>query len=562
MKFPSDEEVLQEFRNRPDAVPSSEFLHTLEGKLVAFEASQRKQRKVWRATVRLSLSVAVLVGVFLLAPSVTKLIMNPASLFPNQSEAPLVVEGQKVRVEDLSPAAKQTLDKLLELVPELKKMKTEAYGEKGGIYAISFKQMEQEKELLFATVEVVAASGKMKSFDKMKVTNEEAGMPTEQQAKQVSAAFLQELLGAEFARYQASQTGSEDWQAVTYTRYENGFPVFSDRYVVGVSGNEVSYVNTFEGVPLRLPAESFSKPDSIMSEAEVLAKVASLMELGYFAVDRATGKPSLRYSLESTGYLHAETGKEVWGEASNKSKYSDPIPVTPGGRKITVLTMQEVAKAMSEEFQVNMNGFALAGKEQTSTEMMGEQQTIFEEQGKKGRILVYTNNQKIRGFQIRHGFEKAGAGQRSTQPENAWLSYAEARDRAIQFLQPYLDRGVTALKIDESEISMPYESAYSFNFFALHDGVVVHDQNYLVNVDSQTGEIVNFMDYYTSQAAPFPDVNTAIAKEAAAQAFLQSHPAVLGYVLPVENGKMTEKPLLVYSLDVQSFFMLDAVSGK
>ncbi|MBW5470949.1 hypothetical protein GPJ61_24345 [Brevibacillus formosus] len=559
MKFPNDEEVLQEFRNRPDAVPRSEFLHTLERKLIEVDEQHRSRSKTRRTTIRLGLSTAVLLAVFLLAPIFTRLITNPESIMTTQPEAPLVLKGQQLKLAEVSPAAKQTLEKLFNLVPELKTMEPKVIGKEDGIYEIVFYQKGQGKEQRYASVEMMAATGKISSYENEKAMNEEAPSPTEAQAKQMSAVFLQALLGDEFKQYQASQTSGDDWDAVTYMRYANGLPVFTDRYVVGVNSNGVKYINTFEAAPLQISSESFAEPDAVLTEEEIIEKVASLMELTYFASSRNTGKPSLTYSLQTTGYMNAVTGEEVWGEASHKSRYSDPIPVTPGGKKVTVQTEEEVAKAVAEQFQVKLDEFILTGGEK---KMKGEQMTTYKAKDGLGRVIVYSNNGVITGFQVRRGTETASSTQHQNHPVNAQLSYDEAKEKAVQFLQPYLDSRVEELKIDKTEISMPSATAYSFTFYALHNGVIVADQNYLVNVDGQTGEIVNFMDYFTSPTEPFPELDKVISREDAAKRFLQSHPAELGYVLPVVNENLQQKPLLVYTLDTISGFMLDAVTGK
>ncbi|MCC8438477.1 hypothetical protein HP567_028470 [Brevibacillus sp. M2.1A] len=174
----------------------------------------------------------------------------------------------------------------------------------------------------------------------------------------------------------------------------------------------------------------------------------------------------------------------------------------------------------------------------------------------------YSNNGVITGFQVRRGTETARSTQHQNNPVNAQLSYEEAKEKAVQFLQPYLDSRVKELKTDETEMSMPSATAYSFTFYVLHNGVIVADQQYLVNVDGQTGEIVNFMDYFTSPTESFPELDTVISRKEAAKQFLQSHPVELGYVLPIADGKPQQKPLLVYTVDTISGFRLDAVTGK
>ncbi|MED1801391.1 YcdB/YcdC domain-containing protein [Brevibacillus porteri] len=561
MKFPSDEEVLQEFRNRPDAVPRSEFLHTLERKLVEVEQQHRSRSKMRRTTIRLGLSAAVLLAVFFLAPIFTRLITHPESIMTTKPEAPLVLKGQQLKLAEVSPAVKQTLEKLFNLVPELKTMEPKVIGKEDGVYEIVFYQKEQGKEQRYVSVEMVAATGKISNYENEKAMNEEAPSPTEEEAKQMSAAFLQALLGDEFKQYQVSQNANNDWSSVAYTRYENGLPVFLDRYYVGVNSKGVTYVNTPEGAQPPVSSEAFPKPGTFLSEEEVIAKVASLIELTY-SLEKDTGKPLLTYSLETTGYFHAETGEDVESVSSHTSRYSDVISVKPGGKKLAARDADEVAKVMAEEFGIDMNGVSFEADERILPDKKGVEGTLYKSSGGTEKIMVYTNNKELTGFQIRGKIETASSTQHDNKPANAKLTYEEAKEKAVQFLEPYLDSSVKELKIDESQIMMPTSTAYSFSFFALHDGVVVTDQNYLVNVDGQTGQIVNFMDNFMKPIGPFPDLDTAISREEAVKQFLQSHPVELGYILPVEKETLQLRPLPVYSVDTRAYFLLDAISGK
>ncbi|TKI58736.1 hypothetical protein E8L90_26915 [Brevibacillus antibioticus] len=469
-------------------------------------------------------------------------------------------QGQEAK---LSSAAEKTLQTLYAIQPELKNTDKKITGLKNGVYELRFdKGIAPGKMELYAMVGLDATTGALHRYENEQEMQKQNNQPSEAVAKQKSAAFLQKLLGDDFKKYKATQTTKGEWDAVTYTRHEHGVPVFTDRYVVGVNNTSVMYVNTFEGAPLRADSSLFAKPGKVMSKEEVTGKIASLMELTYSAHKKETGKPALKYSLESTGYLDAVTGEEFESASSLKSRYSDVIAVKPGGKKLTVSNADEAVKVLTEQFQIKMDGIELERDAHTPAEMKGEGETIYRSKGRDGRITVYTNNNEVTGFQVRGKVEMGNAIQHGNKLANAQLSYEQAKEKAMQFLQPYLDVSVKELKIDQTKIMMPSATAYSFSFYALHDGVVVTDQQYLVNVDGQTGEIVNFMDYFTKPTAPFPDKKTAISKEAAAKQFLKDRPAVLGYMFPVQNEKVQAKPSLVYSIDTVSYFLLDAVTGK
>ncbi|MGK5510276.1 YcdB/YcdC domain-containing protein [Brevibacillus formosus] len=469
-------------------------------------------------------------------------------------------QGQQVK---LPPAAEQTLQTLYAIQPELKSMDMKIDGPNNGVYELRFdKRMAPGKMELYAMVGLDATTGALHSYENEQEMQKQNNQPSEAVAKQKTAAFLQKLLGDDFKKYKATQTRKGKWDAVTYTRHEHGVPVFTDRYVVGVNSTSVMYVNTFEGAPLRAASSLFAEPGKVMSKDEVTGKVAALMELTYNARKKETGKPALKYSLESTGYLNAATGEEIESASSRKSRYSETIAVQPGGKKFTASNADEAARVLTEEFQIKMDGITLETDTHTPAEMKGEGETIYRSKGRDGKITVYTTNNEVTGFQVRGKIESASAKQHNNKPANAQLTYEEAKEKAVQFLQPYLDSSVKEMKIDKIKIAMSSATTYSFSFYALYDGVIVTDQHYLVNVDGQTGEIVNFMDSFTKPTAPFPDKKTAISKEAAAKQFLKDRPAVLGYIFPVQNDKVQAMPTLVYSIDAVSYFSLDAVTGK
>ncbi|AKF92787.1 YcdB/YcdC domain-containing protein [Brevibacillus laterosporus] len=562
MRFPSDEELLQEFRNKPDAQPRAEFIHSLERTLLAEGSKQRKRQKIRRLTIRMGISAVFLFAILWVSTPFIQTIINHVMEVTKPTAIPLVTKNQKLKLEDISTPSKQTLDKLFILVPKLKDLDAKVYGKEDGIYEITFYQKINGKERLYASVELYAETGGLLGYENDMLNREQTDPPSEEVAKQQSAAFLQVLLGKDFKKYKASKTSKDNsWDAVTYTRYENEMPVFLDRYVVGVNAKGVTYVNAGDTAPLRASSTVFHKPEKILSKEEITKEVASHMELSY-RIDPASRKPRLVYSLESTGYLDAGTGKEVQGVDSNKTTYSDPIAVTPGGKRVTAKNPEEVAKALADHFHVDVQGAAFTVDTRTPADMKSANETIYESKSGGKRITVYVHDNIIAGFQIRNKVELASEAQHNNQPKNAKISYREAQEKAVQYLQPYLDQSVKALKIDRNQVRMANSTAYSFVFLPVHDGVPVTNQTYLVNVDGQTGEIVNFMDGFDKLHAPFPDKKLAISKEAAAEAFLKQYPVQLGYLFPMENNKLLAKPLLVYSLEMIFSSSLDGQTGK
>ncbi|MDN9011773.1 YcdB/YcdC domain-containing protein [Brevibacillus laterosporus] len=561
MRFPSDEELLQEFRNKPDAQPRAEFMHSLERALLAEGSKQHKRQKIRRLTIRMGISAVFLFAILWVTTPFIQTIINHEMEVTKPTAIPLVTKNQKLKLEDISTPSKKTLAKILSLVPELKELEADVYGKEDGVYEITFDQKVNGKERVYASVELHAGTGRLLGFDCDTPSGEQTDSTSEEVARQKSAAFLQELIGDELARYKVGPISNNDWTSVRYDRYVNNIPVINDYYVVGVNkyGN-VTYVNVGKATLNNIGDEGFPAPAQAIPKEEIEKNLTPFMELFYEVDPKKARESKLYYSPNFSSYLDALTGREVEDELQRTKDYYSPIiDVTPGGRQIVAKSSEQVAKVLTEEFHIDVQGMTFTVTQETTD---SPQKTYHARLNEKN-IEVYTVNDLLSGFQVRKEIEVLNEIQHDNTPANARITVQEAEKKAITFLQPYLNQQVKQLKIKRGEYFMTSKYAYSFSFYVIHDGIPAIDQQYLVNVDGRTGEIVNFMDYFSEPLTKLPNKREAVSKEAVAKEYLTYNPLVLHYLFPTKNGQMASRPMLVYMPnDVFAGRWIDAFSGK
>lgn len=143
------------------------------------------------------------------------------------------------------------------------------------------------------------------------------------------------------------------------------------------------------------------------------------------------------------------------------------------------------------------------------------------------------------------------------------LTIAELQERAILFLEPYLDSRVKTVRMQEQVYVMGRQ--VELKFVREINGVMVPDQYYKVTIDGQTGEIIGVKLTFPHEQESFADVAKVISPEEAAQVYLQHHPLSPRYVFPLDNNynRIQEQPVLVYSAEIlKSNGDVDAITGE
>lgn len=119
--------------------------------------------------------------------------------------------------------------------------------------------------------------------------------------------------------------------------------------------------------------------------------------------------------------------------------------------------------------------------------------------------------------------------------------------------QPVYDTGSTA-------------PSYTFRWQRIHGGIPVTQDQAMIEIDKQTGQLSNYQLNWT--AAEFPDTKQAVAPEKASKAFTDAGMFELQYfidpgIIPLNTAERKEKPAqLVYRLIHKSGGVIDALTGQ
>ncbi|ABO49137.1 hypothetical protein Dred_0595 [Desulforamulus reducens MI-1] len=167
----------------------------------------------------------------------------------------------------------------------------------------------------------------------------------------------------------------------------------------------------------------------------------------------------------------------------------------------------------------------------------------------------------------------------SSQGKEVKISLVDARLRAQQFIQKYLQKGQTEVQIvvypsysemapdwvDKSKLTkeeMP-DARISFQFYPLHQGIPVRDSNYSVVIDQTNGKVVQFSLQAMDPSVTLPDAQRVVAAEAAKQEYLKNNPLQLAYIWPEWHEQKGPAPYLVYMPYISvGWSYIDALIGK
>ncbi|NTU33336.1 hypothetical protein HPY27_24585 [Brevibacillus sp. HB1.1] len=564
MNTPNDEQFFAALPQSKDAEPRSEFVEALEAKLV-----QRARKKMNRPN-RVGIKLATwTVSAATVAAAVWMLGVTPElftqSRFESQAQlVPRSFLSTEIKEGELSQAAIRTLEKLYEKYPPFREAEKSVYVTKAPreVYNIDFRTFsnkERTEVSLYARAKLDAKSGALLGFDAEKIPGQEKieGAPSKERTEQQAKAFMESFLGKNMEQYRFepldTQEGADavSHAAVRLQRYVNDVQVEGDSYVIGMNDvGQIGYINSGDTTGINLDIGQFQAIDELPSPKKAESGLAEVMQLTYQRVGKKDVDYVLRYEENFSGYLDAQTGKEVkttlWGGES----FSDSIAVKPGGKKAMAASAKEAAAAM-EFFGQKVEGYPFTGSN-VPAYMMGDNEREYV--AKKGqRIMQLTTvDSRATAFKISYPELKEG---------DTTLTVAELQERAIFFLEPYLDTRVKSVRMQEQIYVMGRQ--VELNFFREVNGVLVRDQYYKVMLDGQTGEIIGARLTFPHEQDAFPDASKVISAEEAAQVYLQHKRLSPRYLFPLENNRIQEQPVLVYSAEIlKSNGDVDAITGE
>ncbi|HOV80485.1 MAG TPA: hypothetical protein PK728_10345 [Bacillota bacterium] len=529
--------------------------------------------------------------------------------------------GQNVEKVELNEKQRQALEKIYQIVPELKELSLESVhdgGEGTWKVALSNRAGETEPGIMHAHASL--------AFDKdtnelisLHVQNPDwasIDLPSPGLAREKAAEFARRVLGDRIKDYQMSDRmgyggastrddkGNEiTWASasVQFERLINGIPFLSSGFRVNVdaAGHVTGYYaegyhEKDDGLMDADPA-LFPDPSRAVAKEEAEKVFAGLLEmkLNYverqplkypaFGGEKVETRPALMYNPSIDTLIDAVTGKPLAGY--QEQPLTSRISLAGEGKKLVAGTPEAAAALLAAETGIDISGMKFNGVEEREESLdpgikvkeyrwMSEPQT-----GQDGRpdhstmrflhLSALADTGRVVGFNLQ---DESGRGKKAV------VSREAAQETAVQFMQRCLDKGAAELEMyvyPPGEESVPewvdrsklegngQRPEFHFTFTCTHQGIPVSDRSYSVTVDGLTGRITGFYDGNSSSSVALPDSKDVVTAEAAKAEFLKSHPLRLVYLWPEYFGQKAPNPLLVYMPDYGgSWGYIDALTGK
>lgn len=314
----------------------------------------------------------------------------------------------------------------------------------------------------------------------------------------------------------------------------DGIPFLDQTLHMSLNPNGDLLSITSFGQQLDLNQLSFPSAAGIISSEKAEQMIAGRMRLVYQERLSAKKTPLLLYKPLHSGDINAVEGQFLPSDASGVQGKSDMIPVVPQGRKLYAASSEEAISLLRNEF-----GFSVAEDE---TEFVRVRDLTREEKGyqlslKEGTLTLRTLKEtgQVTGFEW--------AVKDASQKEKKPIEEKAALVEGLQFLQKYLDPGIKALQLKETEKT---SSAIRFRFYKVHEGIPVIDHIYQVTVDTSLGRVVEMSGSFASPVVALPDRNGIVSVERAAKEYNKKFPPQLAYIVREQPGTQKTAVYLVY----------------
>ena len=531
--------------------------------------------------------------------------------------------GQPVAKAQLNESQRQALEKIYQIVPELKELSVEGVHDEGGTawgVTLSDRAGEEAPGIMraHASLTFETDTGELIMFDIQNPDWASVELPAPGLAREKAAEFARQVLGDKMKDYRMSaQIGygggsSQDdkgnkitWASanVQFERLINGIPFLNSgiRVSVDAAGHVTEYYTegfyrindgikdsepdpaVFPAPPLAITREAAEKVFAGLLEMKLNYVGRQPLKYSVFGGKKVETRPVLMYTPSNYAPIDAVTGKPLAGY--QEQPLTSRISLAGEGKKLVAGTPEEAAALLAAETGIDISGMKSNRVEEREESLdpgikLKEYRWMSEPQiGPDGRpdhstmrflhLSALADTGQVVGFNLQ---DEAGRGKKAT------VSREAAQETAIQFMQKYLDRGVSELEmfvypaheesipdwVDRSKLEgNEQRPEFHFRFTHTHQGIPVSDRSYSVTVDGLTGRITGFYDGNSSSSVALPDSKDVVTAEAAKAEFLKSQPLRLVYLWPEYSGQKAPKPLLVYLPDYGvSWGYIDALTGK
>ncbi|MED1788004.1 hypothetical protein P4V47_10955 [Brevibacillus laterosporus] len=469
--------------------------------------------------------------------------------------------NQSISESQVSDATKQTLTKLYKTFPVFKEAQKQINVSNGRYreqYRVIFRKMENNKATLYADAQIDAKDGTLLSFSQENPSAPDTKAPTEAIAKKAAEEFLITMIGNQRQQYRLETVEiNKDQKSATvfYQRYVNDIPVAEDGYVIGVGEKgTIRYANAKESTGLTMDVSKFKKTATLLTGPDIEKAIAKHLELVYLPKGRE-GADAKIYELKYKDWfsiLNAQTGEKVQLATSYQRELTPTITVNPGNKQVMAKNSQEATEVLAS-FGVDTKGLVLKSSKVPDV-MKGQGEAEYDAQQNNTFYKVTTLGERVIKFNVQ-------TVDRTQKVKEKKLSDKEIEARALEFLQPYLDKNVTELRMDKKhdKNSAPDETVV---FYRSYQGVPSFTQAYSVTVNVETGAIQGMYLSVTDGTETLADASKVISTEEAARIYLKQQPVKLEYAFPVSNNQIVKEPLLVYTHNDNNTGTIDAITGE
>jgi len=523
--------------------------------------------------------------------------------------------------QELSAQAKLSLDKLNQLVPELKNLEVKfqnlmpANEWSPAVWSIQMDNLPENGRpdaginFSHAYIELLADSGELRSFSMNVPSWASKKAPTESLARKKAQEFVEGVWSKErLAKYQQSsqfymgQHGSADengnkleWTTggVQYERLINGIPYLGENITIDI--DQAGHVHNFySNIQGNLDESKFPAPSKAISkaDAEKAFREKLNMELVYSGqqpVGKWAMEPNqkmetrtvLKYEPTWVAQIDAVTGK------ATDTYYTPPkkqtVNMQAGGQKLKVQSLEDAKKFFKNTFGVDLSNLQV---EQSNEDdhPYGDYSVVNYHfhpdysvpQEQPMRYATITVNKKTGEIVYAYIQDEARMGKKAV------ISEEEAIKKGVDFLQTYVHPDVKEADlqvfaphkmeenipawVDKSKLGeqrMDPAPEYHLTMREYHNGIPVEDRFYSVTVDAVSGKISGVGLPLNAKRVELPEAKNVITPEQAADAYLKKFPLKLAYIWEDYMGQKAPKPQLIYMPTYpDGAYYIDAFTGK
>ena len=516
---------------------------------------------------------------------------------------------------ELTEAQRQALEKMYQIIPELKELSLQnvEYNEDrtawGGYLTDGSPDVTPDNRRIRAGIAFDAKTGELINFyiDNPQWTAE--NLPSPALVEEKAAGFARELLGDRLEEYEMGETMSFSSGSTTddkgnkimmtsahvyFNQLINGVPFLNSGFQVSV--DSAGHITEFrKEKDNNQDSAKFPDPSRAMTKEAAEKAFAGLVEmklsynsrqplrLSWLGKGGEETTPVLMYYPSFSGFIDAETGKPLddsWGGLQQSQR----IILNGEGKKFYAATPEEGARLLAEEFGVDMAGMEFGSVRVHDLPVTSGYQ--FKEYSWRSETQQETDNKsdwnevrfvnlktiaetgEIVGFGIQ---DDSGRGKQGT------VSGEDAQKTAVQFLQRYLEPGAAELVltvfpsednipawVDQSKLTdqMQQRPQFFIQFSETYQGIPVADSSHIVRVDALTGKVTEFGIGSRNASVTLPDSSDAVTADVAKAEYLKRHPLRLVYIWPEYYEQKAPSPQMVYLPVSGDLGYIDALTGK